>query len=272
MKTLCAAILCLMASPVFAASPFDGTWLWDAASTELSDKPDIYLLNNGMYRCQSCASPYDVPADGQDHLVNGPHDYDAIAVTIVDPRHVRVDAIKAGKPMASTMFSVSSDNKQLISESTDLSAAAPVTSRLLSERIEGGPAGSHTLSGSWRQSRLEGVSENGATVTLKVTNMGISFTDPTGFNYHAKFDGAEYPVHGVEGNRTVKVRLISKDMFEETTKQDGQVVSVIRLTVAADGKTARYVSENLHEGVTTRGVLRKQAGKRASPGKEGQPR
>ena len=272
MKSLCAAILCLMASPIFAASPFDGTWLWDAASTELSDKPDIYLLNNGMYRCQNCASPYEVPADGQAHPVNGQHNYDALAVTIVDPRNVRVDATKAGKPMASTTFRVSSDNKQLVSESTDLSAASPVTSRLLSERIEGGPAGSHALSGSWRQNRLEGVSESGATVTLQVTNMGVSFSDPTGFNYHAKFDGAEYPVHGIEGNRTVKVRLIGKDTFEETTKQDGKVVSVIRLTVAADGSTARYISEDLHEGVTTRGILRKQAGKRASPNKERQPR
>jgi hypothetical protein len=48
-----------------AQSAFDGTWKFDLKTAKFPEKPDVYLLQDGMYRCKRCAPQVDVKADGR---------------------------------------------------------------------------------------------------------------------------------------------------------------------------------------------------------------
>ena len=85
MRMILAAALIAIAAPVHAASPFDGTWIWDASATELPAKPDVYKLDQSRFRCVSCPSPYEVAADGKPHPVAGQNGFDAAAVSTISP-------------------------------------------------------------------------------------------------------------------------------------------------------------------------------------------
>jgi hypothetical protein len=257
MKSYLLALL-LIATSVRADSPFDGTWIWDTDSTQLSTRPDVYLLDTGVYRCESCIPALRVPADAREHSVAGQPNYDAVTVTTLDAAVVKVVMTQSHKLVSVHTLTVAQDGQQLTHQSEDHSTATPIVQRVQAERVAHGPAGSHPISGSWRQTKLESVSESGTTVTLKVSAEGISFKDPSGVGYEAKFDGKDYPMVGVSRDTRVSVRLIDERTFEETAKHDGKVESVIRLTVAADGKTAEYVYDDRRQGTVTRGKLHKK--------------
>lgn len=257
MKSCLLAFL-LIATPVLADSPFDGTWVWDTDSTQLSTRPDVYLLDQGVYHCESCIPPLQVPADAKEHPVVGQSNYDALTVTVVDAAVVKVAMTKSGKLVNLHTLTVAQDGKQLIDQTEDHSTANPIVQRVQAERVTYGPPSSHLISGSWRQTKIESVSETGTTVTLKVTAEDISFKDPSGVGYEARFDGKDYPMTGVNSDTMVSVRLLDERTFEETAKHDGKVESVIRLTVAADGKTAEYVYDDRRQGTVTRGRLHKK--------------
>jgi hypothetical protein len=40
-------------------------------TAKFPEKPDVYLLQDGMYHCKTCVPSVDVKADGQDHEVSG---------------------------------------------------------------------------------------------------------------------------------------------------------------------------------------------------------
>ena len=64
-------------------------------------------------------------------------------------------------------------------------------------------------------------------------------TNPTGQSYTAKLDGTDAPMKGDPGVSSVSVKMIGKNTLEETDKRDGNVIGVFKVTVAADGKSAK---------------------------------
>src|SRR3984957_11998582 len=82
--------LMLLVTPVLmlAQSAFDGTWKIDMNKAEFPKKPDVYLLQNGMYECNTCAPPVKVKADGQDQPVTGHPYYDTAAVTVISDHEI----------------------------------------------------------------------------------------------------------------------------------------------------------------------------------------
>jgi hypothetical protein len=58
-----------------------------------------------------------------------------------------------------------------------------------------------------------------------------------GANFHAKFDGQDYPVTGAPAYNMVSIRKISASTFNVKMKKDGQVIVDTTYTVAADGKS-----------------------------------
>jgi hypothetical protein len=67
----------------------------------------------------------------------------------------------------------------------------------------------------------------------------ITMTNPTGQSYTAKLNGTDAPVKGYPGYTSVSVKMIGKDTLLETDKRDSKVIGVFKMTVAADGKTAK---------------------------------
>jgi hypothetical protein len=49
----------------------------------------------------------------------------------------------------------------------------------------------------------------------------------------------------------VSVKMMGKDTLEETDKRDGKVIGVFKMTVAADGKTAKASFDDKLQNRTT---------------------
>ena len=254
-------ILCLLfalPSLALAASPFDGTWVWDIASTKLPGKPDVYVLDKGNYDCSSCVPPLHAKADGTDQPRAGSAYSDTLAVQVVDAHTVKITYKKAGKVTGVDSLSISADGNSMTEAYEDRTESAPSTSSTMSTRIGKATAGAHALTGSWRATKVESASDNASTVVIKATADGISLKDLNGVGYDAKFDGKEYPISGDIGHTMVTLKRIDARSIEETDTRDGKVEVVFRMTVAMDGKTIHYVIEDRRHGTTTRVTLNKK--------------
>src|SRR5215472_2278138 len=95
----------------WAQSPFDGTWKVDMSKSKLPKKPDVYLLQNGMYECKSCVPPVKVKADGTSQPITGDPYRDALMVKVVDDKHVEFTSQKAGKDVSKSNRTVSDDGE-----------------------------------------------------------------------------------------------------------------------------------------------------------------
>jgi hypothetical protein len=243
------AVALLMPAMAMGQSAFNGTWKVDLNTAKFPEKPDVYLLQDGMYHCKTCVPMVDVKADGQDQKVSGNPYSDTVSIKVVDDRTIEETDKKNGKIVATSKTWVSADGNTLMFEFTDSSAtnADPVTGKGEETRVAKSPEGAHAISGSWRASKMDTVSDNGLMFTDKVEGDSLSMSNKTGQSYTAKLDGTEAPYKGDPGTTSVSVKRVDKNTIEETDKRDGKVISVARFTVSADGKTMTItVDDKLH--------------------------
>jgi hypothetical protein len=250
----------LMPAMAMAQSPFDGTWKVDLTTAKFPEKPDVYLLQNGMYHCKTCVPAVDVKADGQDQKLSGYPYYDSVSITVVDDRTIEETDKKNGKTVATSKTWVSPDGNTLMFEFSDSSATSgdPVTGKGEETRVAKGPAGSHAISGSWKVAKMDSLSDNAMTITYNVSGDSLSMNSPTGQSYTAKLDGTDSPYKGDPGTTSVSVKGVDKNTMEEKDKRDGKVISVSRLTVSADGKTMTIAIDDKLHGTTTQFTAAKQ--------------
>jgi hypothetical protein len=261
-KLLCFGFVMSLLTPVLAVaqSAFDGTWKVDLNNAQFSKKPDVYLLQEGMYHCKTCVPAIDIKADGQDQKVTGHPYFDTMSIKVVDDRTIEESEKKNGKTVATSKTWVSPDGNTLMFEFTDSSAtnADPVTGKGEATRVAKGPAGSNAISGSWRTSKMDSVSDNGLLFTYKVEADSLTMSAPTGQGYTAKLDGTEAPYQGDPGTTSVSMKRIDNNTMEETDKRDGKVISVGHITVAADGKSMTISVEDKLHGTTSKFAAVKQ--------------
>lgn len=257
-------LLFLLLIPVLAmaqSSPFDGTWKVDMNKAQLPKKPDVFLLQNGMYSCKTCVPAYEVKADGTDQPVKGDPYATTVAVKVVDDRSIEMMGKKDGKEAFSSKWMVASDGDSMTvdwkySGNPD---GGPVTGKDMLKRVGAKPAaGANMISGSWRTEKTEDMSAAALTFTYKVSGDEMSFSSPTGQSYTAKLGGGEAPYKGDPGITGVSVKKINDHTIEETDMRDGKPISIARMTVSADGKKMTAdITDKLH-GSTSRYVADKQ--------------
>src|SRR5271166_2988578 len=85
---LIASAALLLPTLAKAQSVFDGTWKIDMNKVDFSKKPNVFLLQNGMYECKTCTPPYSVKADGTDQPVSGHPYYDTVVIKVVSDHEV----------------------------------------------------------------------------------------------------------------------------------------------------------------------------------------
>jgi hypothetical protein len=263
MKKLLPALLLfgiLVPAVATAQSAFDGTWKVDVGKAQFSPKPDVYLLQNGMYQCKTCVPPIDIKADGQDQKVTGHPYYDTAAIKVVNDHEIQETDKKGGKVVSTSTMTVSPDGNTLTFEFSDSSntSGPPVTGKGEATRVAKGPAGANAISGSWRTTKMENISDNAVTFTFKMSGDELTMTSPTGQSYTAKLNGPDAPYKGDPGVTTVSVKSMGKNTIEETDKLNGKVIYVNKMTVAADGKTMSMVSDDKLHGRTSHFVATKQ--------------
>jgi hypothetical protein len=249
----------LLLSPVasLAHSRFDGTWIIDANTMQLPQKPIVYSLAKGMFRGPGWSENLKIKADGNDQKVPETGYWDTMSVRTLDDHTVEIISKKAGKTMFTEVDTVSQDGNSLTQVVKDTTEAQAVTIETLSKRVDERPAGSHVLSGSWRAYKVSR-SQNGSIIKYRCTANGFSAETPLGEKYDAKFDGKYYPVEDDPGHPMVSVKRVSPNTIEQTSKHDGKILGVLRLTVAADGETIHATYENKETNTTTSYEMRKQ--------------
>jgi hypothetical protein len=238
--------------PMFAwaQSSFDGTWRLHASHAEFTVNRETFALRNGTYTCSTCKPKIAVKADGTDQKTPGAKGYDTLSVKQVNDKTVEVTRKKDGKVVSESTDTVSVDGKTLTSEFKEYSReGSPVAGKLMWTRVGPGTPGSHAISGSWREMKIEDVSEDALVFTLKGTPDGLIMNSGTGESYEAKFDGKEYPVKGGHSDRTVSLRKVDDTTIEEAFKQEGKPFSVSRMTVT--GNTLTFVSQYPRHKTTT---------------------
>ena len=63
-------IALLVSVPAIAQNAFDGTWKFNLGDAQFPKKPDVFLLQNGMYHCKTLVPPIDVKTDGRDQSIS----------------------------------------------------------------------------------------------------------------------------------------------------------------------------------------------------------
>ncbi len=251
------AVILLLPLAAWAQSLFDGTWKIDASHAQFPQKPDTFVLQKGEYRCSTCVPKITVKADGTDQKVPGTKEYDTLAVKPVNDKAVQFTQKKDGKVVSESSETVSADGKTLTSEFKEYPPQGqPFTGKFMMTRISPGPAGSHAISGTWKATKMEDVSQDALTFTFKGTADGLSMKSGTGESYEAKFDDKEYPVNGVRAASTVSLKKVNDNTIEETIKREGKPFIVTRIT--AGGNTLKFVSKDQRRGTTTSFTAHKQ--------------
>jgi hypothetical protein len=243
-----------------AQSAFDGTWKFNLNPTEAPKKPDVFLLQDGMYQCKTCVPPINVKADGQDQKVSGDPYHDSVSVKVVGDRAIEETDKKGGKIVSTSKVTVSPDGNTATFEFSDSSATNgdPVTGKGEATRVAKGPAGSHAISGSWKFGKMEDLSANALSITYKVDGDTLTMSNLTGQGYTAKLDGTDAPYKGDPGTTSVSVKKLGKNAIEETDKRDGKVIGIYRMTVAPDGKTMTIAITDELRGTSSQYAAEKQ--------------
>jgi hypothetical protein len=256
-KLLLIVLLC--AATCFAQSNFDGTWKWNVDKTQFAQKPDVFSLQSGMYKCLTCVPEVNVKADGKDQPVAGHPGFNSIAIKQVDDRTIQTVLKMDGKVVGETTRRVEPNGNTLNVKFTDHPVnGEPVKGSYMMARVKKGDAGAHLISGSWRMDKFAEISENGMMMTLKMEGDQLRMTAPTGESYAAKFDGQDYPYKGNYGITHVALRRVNANTIEETDKKDGKVLSVSRISLSPDGKKLMVVSDDKVHGTTSKYQLDRQ--------------
>jgi hypothetical protein len=192
-----------------------------------------------------------VKSDSQDQPVYGNPHFDTISIRVLDDQSIEKTEKKSGRTVAASKIVVSPDANSAVFEFIDTSggSADPVIIKGSMTRLPRSkrPAGSHAISGSWRVSKIESISDNALAFTFKLENDNLSMTSSTGRSYTAKLDGTDGPYKGDTTVNGVSVVRQGKDTFVETDKHDGKPIRTMRIMVAPeDGKTVSViVTDNL---------------------------
>lgn len=233
-------LLILAPAAALAVSPFDGTWKIRSGSYHTSYQ-FVFSVDEKEYRCSSCKPPVIVKPDGRFHKVSG-HEYDNVAVRIVDPLTVEVIQRAGEKVILKDTHTVSRDNLQLHTTRIDETGEKPDTMEAVLKRSAGSKPeqGKHPLSGSWM---LANADTSGLPMVLRMTEDGFS-SSWNGQHYEAKFDGRPVPEEGDPTHEFVTVRRVGANAVEETYTRDGKPTYKILYSVVPDGKSLQVTETN----------------------------
>jgi hypothetical protein len=256
-------LLFLVLLPILAwaaQGPFDGTWKVDINKVQFPEKAEKWVLQKGAYECSTCVPAINIKADGTDQPTPGTKYSDTLAVKVINDKTVEMTSKKGGKVVEAVKYVVSADGKTITADFTNYpeTSKQPVTGKVTMVQVAAGPAGSHAISGSWRENKAEAVSENALTTLYKTTADGLMMTAGTGETFDAKFDGKDYPIKGDRAGSMVSLKKVNDKSIDQTVKRDGKIVEIDHMTVSADGKTLTIKVEDKERGVTYTFIAIKQ--------------
>jgi hypothetical protein len=257
--TVIAALLLGVGSAV-AESPIDGTWKIKLDTAQFSQKPDVYELKDGKWRCPTCFVRGPVVADGTDQKVTGNPMIDTLAVKVIDDRNIETTGKKGGKWVSTYKYSVGEDGNTISYDFRFISAAngQEQSGHSTAKRVGAAPKSGNQVTGQWQTEKVENVSDAMTTMTYSSSGDEVTFKAGTGESYTAKLDGKDYPTKGDPMSDMVSLKLVDDHTFQETYKKGGKPVYVSTMKVAADGKSMELTGEDKRRGTTDKVTAEKQ--------------
>jgi hypothetical protein len=226
----------------------DGVWKTDARSFTAPTKPSTYVLKDGMYQCLTCAPKVKVKADGADQPIAANPYMDAMAVKVLDDSAVEITTRQAGKVTATGKVSVSADGKTMTREMRYIEAnGSSSTSTEKLTRVGAPPRTGHAVSGTWKFSNYEWLSDE--TATFKTAAGILSMNGSDGMSYDAPLDGTRVPVKNSPGVDAESVRFKGNNTWEETNYRGDKVVWVNTMVISADGEKMRVTWDDRERNV-----------------------
>ncbi|HEX8817855.1 MAG TPA: hypothetical protein VF753_20370 [Terriglobales bacterium] len=259
MKTLF-AFLILASAMLMAQTPFDGVWIAKTEKAELPQKPQIFLLQNGVYECSTCVPKIKVDADGKDHPVAGSPYFSTINIRVIDDHSIEVTEKQREVVVYSETDKVSDKGSSLTADVMDAAGfnGDPIKAQQIYSRVAAAPTGASAISGSWQVQKVTINSENGVMVTYRSIPNGLKASTPDGEGYEAKFDGKDYVIQGDPTRGAVCLTRINDHTIEEADKLAGVVHFRVRMTVSPDGNSMKVVENDLERGTETTYVMEKK--------------
>jgi hypothetical protein len=257
MKKMTVLTLLIPASAL-AASPFDGTWKVDLDSIQVSGKPNVEEIKDGMYTCSSCVPSFTVKADGTDQPTPVHNTRDHIAIKVVSPTTVEYTEKKDGKITSVSRLTVSGDGNEITQVFTGYTTDKPFKGKFTEKRVKPAAAGAHAVSGAWMQDTMPEISDAAKLIVLQSTDNGLKMTW-YGRVTDAKFDGKEYATQNDPDHTLVTLKKLGDRQFEERDKREGEIFDIVMWTVSADGKKITSVDEDPRHGTKTTMAYDKQS-------------
>jgi hypothetical protein len=253
-------LLLLIPATLMAQTPFDGVWVADVEKAQLAQKPEVYLLQNGVYECSTCVPRIKCEADGKDHHMAGSPYFSTLNLRAIDDHTLEITEKQGDRVVYSETDKVSPDGATLTAEITDSAGfdGSPINAQRTFTRAAAAPAGASPISGSWQVQKITVNSANGSTVTYKSMKDGLQASTPDGEGYEAKFDGKDYVIKGDPARASVCLRKINDHTIEETDKLAGTAHFKVLMTVSADGNSMKVVENDLERGTETTYTMEKK--------------
>jgi hypothetical protein len=212
---------------------------------------DVYLIRNGMYRCESCRPERSYPADGKPHEISGDPDVSAESVTISGPRAITT-RIEGKALTRETTMTVAPDDRSATYVSIDHrpGVSRALRTEYIARRIAAGPADAHPASGSWLGVRYVEVPVEVRTIVLHETGNQFTYSAPLiGVRFTAAYGGPFVPVEGPY-KELAAVKRLGPNRVRETLMAHGKVVLVRTFTLSADGGSLTIAARDPAKGTT----------------------
>ncbi|MGC8535178.1 MAG: hypothetical protein ACP5QR_06545 [Rhizomicrobium sp.] len=241
---LAGSLLCLQTA---LASPagFNGTWKEDLSTVKMGGEPYSIRVAKGLFVCSSCVPQTTVRADGAPHALKANAAIDALSVTVLNARTIRLDEFKDDRKVGTVRFVVNKGGNSATYQSSNLQTG--VTGKLTFKRLGPIIKGANLVSGRWVPIKIIGMSTKARTVTYTIADKMIAMTTPTGQSYVAPFDGRLAPFKGDAQITKVAVTLKGNTL----TERDYDASKLVKLTISTllpGGKTmkVKWTAPPLH--------------------------
>lgn len=209
-----------------------GTWKVNVDSAEFENDTTSFRLTDGTFTCESCLPPYSVTADGTWQTVDRPG-FDAQKIEVVNDKSAKSSSRMGDKELGGAIWTVSDDGKTLTTNWTNLRGDVPTEGSTTFTRAKAGPAGSHAMSGDWIVADIGSMSDAALISTNSLD--GDKYTSRgNGEGFTAVLGGEPVKIDGDDSGTLVAVEATGDNRYRETYTRDGELVTVVDLTVDGD--------------------------------------
>jgi hypothetical protein len=232
----CAALLCAVTTPCFAASPWDGTWKLNEAKSHMTGSTVTITQQGGMYTLDAGVVKYKFACDGKDYVIIADR---TLSCTGSGNSYTEVVKI-AGKPYDTSKRDISADGKTMTVVTTGTRPDGTKFTDTDTEIREGAGTG---LVGKWKETKVKDSAPT--SIELKVNGDVLHYYEP-GFKElsDAKLDGTPAPITGGTAPAGLMVSNKSDGPMKVASivTLGGKELSKDVMTLSADGKTITDVT------------------------------